>query len=88
MKTLPGTERTFGNTLESLKENFILRQNSCVWKKLHGQHPSLGHSEGDCSALVPTTCSTTAHCGHDHVFSVPFEMGPLWSFSWMRKTHS
>lgn len=84
-------ESTFGNTLDSLKQNFILCQNSCVRKKTHGQNPSLGHSKDACSALTSTMRSTSgamAHCGHGHVFSTSFEMGLLWSFSWLRKSHS
>lgn len=91
MKTLSGTERTFGNMLDSLKQNFMLCQNSCVRKKTHGQHPPLGHSKDACSALIPTIGSTSGamvHRGRDHVFSVAFEMGPLWLFSWLRKSHS
>jgi len=81
-------ERKFGNMFGSLKQDFILRQNSCVRKKTHGRHPSLGHSEDACSALAPTMRSTSgamAHCGHGHAFSVLFETGPLRSFSWLRK---
>lgn len=62
MKTLPGTERTFENMLNSLKWNFTVCPNS--WelgkKKTHGQHPSLGCSWATCSALTPTMSSSSA----------------------------